>query len=97
MATEITRHEPHDPKTWDGHRAEQIAVTIDTDANGDGTLSVDFRFDYGSEPVVLIDDGTNTGGTAAIQNKTQSGMDIAVTGGTANSTVEVLVHVQGPQ
>ena len=89
MATEITDHYRQSRYPGSFHR-EIYRATIDTDANGDGTLSISLD-GYGATPVVQV---TSDVGSAA--NVTANGFDVEISGGPANSTVDVEALVDGP-
>ena len=99
MVTQTTEHVLHDAKLWDGHHAETIEATVDTDANGDGTLAgVALKGDYASTPIAVVDADQDGDGGASVANKTTDTLDIVVTGSTTVSgTVTVLVLVEGPK
>ncbi|WP_273835136.1 hypothetical protein [Halococcus sp. PRR34] len=88
MATTIT--ERHVASTQPGGMKEEVVRgTVDTDANGDGTLSVPLA-GYGMVPVVQA-----TSANTAGQNATPNGVDLAVTGAAASSTVDVEAVIHG--
>lgn len=97
MASEVTNHYVADGPYPGAFVSEIIEATVDTDANGDGTLAdVALQGDYSNEPIALVGEGSDV--TATIVNKTATDLDIQVTGsGTTSGTVDVFVAVHGPR
>ena len=89
MATEITDRYTQTRYPGAFHR-EIVRGTIDTDASGNGTLSVNLD-GYGADPIVQV---TSDAGSAA--NVTPNGFDLSISGGTASTTVSVEALVDGP-
>lgn len=97
MATEVTNHYVADGPYPGAFISEIIEATVDTDANGDGTLAdVPLQGDYSAEPIALVGEGSDA--TASVVNKTSTDLDIQVSGsGTTSGTVNVYVAVHGPR
>lgn len=97
MATETTvidNGPPEDPREV---RQERRAGTIDLDGTGAGSITVDLTGDLHDLGLGLMAVAEASDGTAATSSLTTSSVDVDVTGGTADATVdfEVVVSEDG--
>jgi hypothetical protein len=90
MATQVTERHADSTRPGRDVRTEIVRGTIDTDTNGDGTLTVQID-GYGDTPVTQA---TSTHGSTT--NVTPDSFDIAVSGGPTSTTVDVEALVNGP-
>lgn len=97
MATETTvidNAPGEDPREV---RQERRAGTIDLDGTGAGSITVDLTGQLHSLGTGLMANAAASDGTAAVSNLTVDSVDVDVTGGTADATVdfEVVVSEDG--
>lgn len=106
MTTEVTEHhEMVAGPTGGKQRQKIIEVTIDTDANGDGSITVPFAADgfnnelprrgFPAKPWVTLDDAESDA-AASVSNVTADSLDVDVSGSsTTDGTVTVRLQVCG--
>ena len=97
MATETTvvdNAPAEDPREV---RQERRAGTIDLDGTGAGSITADLTGELHSLGTGLMANAAVSDGTASVSNLTVDSVDVDVTGGTADTTVdfEVVVSEDG--
>jgi hypothetical protein len=93
MATETTDHElapREDPRECAQERA---SGTVDLDGSGAGTVTVTLTGELATLGLGLLAEASVDDGTASVSNLSAASVDVDVTGGTADATVnwEVVV------
>lgn len=93
MATETTvidNGPPEDPREV---RQERRAGTIDLDGTGAGSITVSLTGDLHSLGLGLMATAEASDGTASVSNLSTTSVDVSVTGGAADATVDFEVVV----
>lgn len=108
MTTEVTEHHETISGTAAHRQAEKlIEATIDTDGNGDGSITIDFeqestgfaddlpRNAFDAAPWVTLED-VETDAAASVTNVTADSLDVELSGSsTTNGTVTIRLRARG--